>query len=901
MRQVAVFIATICFSLMLIFNITAVAQSASVADFLFETGKEYYEWGDYQQALHELEKALLVEPDHAQALMYVQLIKEKLGFSAEELARPVRKEPSNGAREEAMGRALKQTEEKVVAAEEGLIKEELRRNIILDTLNKFDNFIEDVNEAISPVKISGEFKMAMGVSSEDLTGKFADADLAERNWRYMAQEQKRFNAFDPAIYNRFRLDIETDTEGPLDAYLSLVVDPWSFRGTTRKVNLLGTWADGDVVEDVQLKYFSSNRRTINETYRTIRGDSLGTNEMKVIDDWTTAETRNAFSWGNWQWPNTYLIPALEIDREFMPIRKLWFDIGELSEEDGQGIHLRIFPWASEEQALTTDNPLMFSNRHNYWEPSPWIWAWEQHKVFRGTNGLKPGEWSDTLVFRARDSEGYHLTYLRGASLEAKGEKAAFEATVAAPLSPWDDYQIVNNIPGAVRLKLFPQEKWMLGSTYTFREGFGGGHKDVVAHTTAIDTEIKFSPEISLKAETALSKSKADQTSEDEQWQDKDTGHAHKVEFSYANQDSEASSNSLQVKAGGTYMGKDFTAPLSHYLQTRDDMFWGKHIAFAEPMEAYEPFRIGDGIDVDRYVGELDLHAKLFEESLELLFNLRNVHRASNDKYIESVFRNEGTYKVNPKLTTKWLVIRRDLPKTQGGYDPLIIDGDGEAFLNADIEDGLDPSTLTGGLGLKYDFSEKVSLEGIYERSNDLPDFPRGLLNDTRFIGTRVEGGITYDYVAAQLYQQGIFSLPEYDYFNIYKCKLTLRPIEDLTLRLNYTRNTFEYAGPVDDNINHGALEADYDLGEKWGFSFRYVYSKFIDVYRQAIAAEGIHYDGHHNFYAEARYDIDENKRLRAQYGTFGGFNPAAGEYSTSWSLATVDTEHLFRIFVDGKF
>jgi hypothetical protein len=121
------------------------------------------------------------------------------------------------------------------------------------------------------------------------------------------------------------------------------------------------------------------------------------------------------------------------------------------------------------------------------------------------------------------------------------------------------------------------------------------------------------------------------------------------------------------------------------------------------------------------------------------------------------------------------------------------------------------------------------------------------------------------------------------------------------LRLNYTRNTFEYAGPIDDNVNHGAFEVDYNLSNKWGFSFRYVYSKFIDVYRQAIAAEGIHYDGHHNFYAEARYDIDENKRLRIQYGSFGYFNPAAGEYSTSWSLTTVDTEHLLRIFVDGKF
>lgn len=907
----------ICLGLMLLFTPVAYAQGATAADVLFEAGKKYYEQGDYEQALHELRKTLLVEPQHAQAIMYIQLIEEGVGLPDDLYLHPVgvsRVEEgiieisAEELREEAMILALEEAEMKMaiepeivepVIEEEIVVTEGLRRNIILATLDKFDELIEEVNEAIAPVKVSGEYRLAMGISSEDLTGKFADAGLAERNWRYMAPEQKRFNSFDPAIYNRFKLNVETDTEGPLDACLSLVVDPWSFRGTTRKVNLEGTWPDGDVVEDVQLKYFSGNRRTINETYRTIRGDSLGINEMKVIDDWTTAETRNAFSWGNWQAPNTYLIPALEIDREFMPIRKLSFDIGELSEEDEQGIHLRIFPWAGEEQALTTDDPLMLSNRHNYWEPSPWIWDWEQHEVFTANNALKPGRWSDTLAFRARDTEGYRLTYLRGVSLEAKGEKASFQTTVGFPLSPWDDYQVVNNIPGAVRVKVFPQEELMLGSTYTFRTGFAGGHKDVSSHTVAVDTEIKVTPEISLKAEAALSKSKADQTSEAQQWQNEDTGQACKAELSYTS-DEENSFDSLQVKVAGTYMGKDFSAPLSHYLETRDDMFWGKHISFLEPIPAYEPFRIGDGIDTDRYAGELDLRAKLFEERLALLFNLRNIHRASNDKYIETVFRNEGTYKVNPKLTAKWLLINRDLPETVANYDPLIVKADGEPFLNYAIQDGLDPSTLTGALGLKCDFTDNVSLEGIYERSNDLPDFPRGLLNDTAYIGTKTEGGITYDVEGSQLYQQGIFPLPPYDYFNVYKVKLTLKPSEDLTLRLNYTRNSFKYAGPVDDNINHRALEVDYGLGEKWGFSFRYVYSKFIDVYLQSIG-EGIHYDGHHNFYAEARYDIDDNKRLRVQYGTFGYFNPAAGEYSTSWSLATVDTEHLVRIFVSGKF
>ena len=772
--------------------------------------------------------------------------------------------------------------------------EKVEKEVSRSPLEGFDNFVEGVNEKISPVKISGEYRMAMGVTSEDITGKLADADLSERNWRYMDMGQGRFNCFDPAIYNRFKLNIETDTTGPLDAYVSLVVDPWSFRGTSRKVDLSGTGTGG--IAEVELKYFSSNRRALNETYRTTTGDSLGIPEMKVIDDWTTAINRTSV------WTNNFPIPALEIDREFMPIRKLWFDFGELKTEDEHGVSLRLFPWASEEQALTTDDPLMLSNRHNYWEPSPWLWSWEEHQIFSATNAFKPGKWSDTLAFRARDSEGYRLTYLRGASLEAMGEKASFQATVAAPQSPWDDYSVVNNIPGAARLKLFPWEEVMLGSTYTFRTGYSGGKEDIFSNTAGIDTEIKFSPQATFKAEAAISKSNADQTSEVNSWRNRneDTGQAYKAELILTSEENEISSETLEIKAAATYMGKDFDTPLSHYLETRDDMFWGKHITFSESLEDYEPFRIGDGIDVNRYAGELDLRAKLFEERLALLFNLRNIHRVSDDNYIETVFRNEGTYKFNPRLTAKWLVINRDLPKTVANYDPLIVKDDGEPFLNYVIEDGKDPSTLTAGLGLKYDFTESISLEGIYERSNDLPDFPRALLNDIAYIGTKTEGGITYDDVGNQLYQQGFFPLPPYDYFDIYKAKLTYQPLDDLTLRLNYTRNTFEHAGPVDDNMNHAAFEADYSLSEKLAFSFRYVYSKFIDVYRQNLG-EGIHYDGHHNFYAETRYDFGQDKRLRLQYGTFGYFNPAAGEYSTGWSLATVDTEHLFRVFIDGKF
>ncbi len=926
MRRVLIKIVCLELILMFVFCISALArESTGAADFLFETGKEYYEQGNYKDALHELEKALMVNPQHAQALLYIRMIEKELGPGELEEQWQEAQDLESAARESAVTWALRQAEAGVVYEEEYEEEEEFPpvseliaaeadvgagpapahieeasreldriEKIFCAPFERFDNLVEETNEKIAPVKISGEYRMAAGASSDKVTAKFADSDLAERNWRYMDAGQGRFNCFDPVIYNRFRMDLETETEGPFDAYASLVVDPWSFRGTSRTVDITGTGTGG--IAEVQLKYFSSNRRALNETYRTTTGDSLGIPEMKVVDDWTTGITKAT------EWSNNFPIPALEIDREFMPIRKLWFDIGEIDEEFEEGIHLRVFPWASQDQALTTDDPLMLSNRHNYWEVSPWLWEWEQYQVFSETDAFKPGAWSDTLPYRARDSEGYYLTYLRGASLEARGDKFSLQATVAPPLSPWDDYQIVNNIPAAARLKFFPWEEIMLGSTYTFRTGYTGGKEDVFSNTVAVDTEIKINPQATFRAEAAMSRSNTDQTSEVNRWRNcnKDTGQAYRAEVLYESEAGGESFDSLQLKAAGTYMGKDFDTPLSNYTQTRDDMFWGKHISFAEPMEAYEPFRIGDGIDADRYLGELDLRSKLLEEDLELLLNLRRVHRASNDKYIETVVRGEGAYKVSPKLSAKLLVVNRDLPDTVANYDPLIVKSNGDPYLNYKIEDGKDPSTLTGGLGLKYDFTEEISLTGIYERSNDLPDFPRALLNDIAYIGTRTEGGIVYDDLGNQLYGQDFFPLPPYDYFDIYKCKLGWQATEDLALRLNYTRNTFKYAGPIDDNVNHVGFETDYSLSEDWAFSFRYAYSKFIDVYRQNLG-EGIHYDGHHNFYTEARYDIAEDTRLRLQYGTHGYFNPAAGEYSTGWSLATVDTEHLFRIFIDGKF
>ena len=74
------------------------------------------------------------------------------------------------------------------------------------------------------------------------------------------------------------------------------------------------------------------------------------------------------------------------------------------------------------------------------------------------------------------------------------------------------------------------------------------------------------------------------------------------------------------------------------------------------------------------------------------------------------------------------------------------DGDtGEYYQNDAVQDGQDPSIKTGSFGLSYDFFDWLSLNGIYERTNDYTiaydNFPQSvLLNNTTLYGTYYQNG-----------------------------------------------------------------------------------------------------------------------------------------------------------------
>ncbi|MBU3934305.1 MAG: hypothetical protein KKH11_06550, partial [Candidatus Omnitrophica bacterium] len=413
MKRLALKIAIVYFGLMVIFNAPAFAkEGSSAADFLCEIGIEYYERGAYREALHELKKALLVEPQHEQALTYIRIVKEKLGLPEKEEIEQAQVSAEVFAREEAVAQALEEAEEKeaaepvveeepvaepslqegrllpsevegrpiappVIASPEGAKQspleiasvallprndEEEKETVSFSPLEKFDNFVEDVNEKIAPAKISGEYVLSLGGREGDVIWKDANADYNEANWRRI-DNNFGINTYDTRVYDRLRLNLDTENEEGFNLHTNITIDPWTFIGKSDKVTV--TSAAGGTAE-IQLKYWSNTRSTINESVYSDRLDDVfSLPEVKVVDGKASASSGSGIVWVTGA--DTFNIPEMEIHRELWPVREFWLDYNS-----GDKFQFRFFPIAYQDQALTSDDPLGISNHMIYWEESPWL-------------------------------------------------------------------------------------------------------------------------------------------------------------------------------------------------------------------------------------------------------------------------------------------------------------------------------------------------------------------------------------------------------------------------------------------------------------------------------------------------------------------------------------------------
>lgn len=986
-------IAIKCFSfllgLMLIFNIATFAQDSALTEFLFETGKKYYDQGDYEQALHELGKVLLVEPQHPEALRYIRLIEEKLGIGEEEIEQ-TQEFQEELFRQEAVGWALQQLEgeafaEEVLKLEEEIdqmqasIEEDLKEyelisqglgyldketspprptaqiskpltvqdeaqqeeqeeaptqtitektcpktqsllspESFLAPLKRFDDFIADTNEKIAPVKISGEYLLSLAATSEDIIWKEANGDYNETNWRRI-NEGFGINTYDRRIYDRLRVNIDTEKEQGFNLHSNITIDPWSFIGKTEALNIDGLTSER---ANIQFKYWSANTSIINETYLTLHaGAALNIPETKVVDGKTPAMTLDN------TWDEEMTIPGLDVNREFWPIREFWVDYN-----NGDKFRFRFFPIAYQDQALTSDDPLQLSNHSIYWEESPWLDRWQPGIENVGANPVDftKGEWEDDLSFYTRDSNMTRLTTLRGFSIKNQPwENLSVESTVASPKGLWQDYDAFDNIEGATRMKLTPTEELQLGLVSTFRYGLEEGTKDAENRVIAADISYKPVDDFQAQAEVAYSRDERDLTQEP--YATKNVGNAYKFEVQkgkvYEERpekwDEEAYAKETPfdyaVRFCYTHMDKGFYPALANYRITRKDPFWGRHIQFKQPYEQYygglyyptlswydiKPYRIGDSVDIDRDVLSLRLEKAFLGGDIETLFDWRNAHEASSGKYIETVGRLETAWQANQKLLLKFLGIYHDLPKTTGGIDPILYDVDtNKFFVNSVIEDGKDPSLKTISGGLKYSFFDGLSFDFIYEFTNDftvaLDDYPRGLLNDSSF-STFTEDDLVWREPAPYLYSQGFFPTPAYPWFHIYKAGLEFEPNDALKLRLEFTKNDYKYASQVDDNINHLGLEAIYNITDNLALTFNYTYSKTYNLYQQTVG--WLKYEGHHNVFVNLDYKMEDKGVFTLQFGE-AAILPYNTMFTTSpygGFLSSLDTAHILRAYFSRKF
>ena len=490
-----------------------------------------------------------------------------------------------------------------------------------------------------------------------------------------------------------------------------------------------------------------------------------------VNDSSTHHARMASRWTG----EIFDIPPMDINRDFRPMRKL--EVNYTSEP----LNFKVFPLADQDHAFTSDDPLILSNQHTYWEPSPWLRYWDPAVYYGPSNDFMRGQWRDDIPFESRDSDFNFLTLLRGLSFEFNYEDFYIGGATAAPLTLWQDYGSVNSLPGALRLKqrLFDDKRTYVGGVYTYNYGFDGGHLDAYNHVFGIDAGYEIPDTFSCRGEVAWSHDKLDNNGNDPNITDlQSKGSAVKFESKGEFFKDRGGNPQLRLSSSFTHMGDGFRPRLSNYRNTRYDEFWGKHISFETVDPNFDAFRIGTGVDVGRDVYHFRMENMLFEGKLRSLYDMRFV-RGDNRK-IEDVYRGEITVRPIKKVIGKALVRYQDLPRTTLNADPFVIndfisrDNTDDFLLNLDIPAGEDADVWTWSLGLHYDPTKWLGVEGIYERSNDYDTFPNRVVNDAGFMDL----GDTREFQYF-LYSQPLIAAPPYQPYNVYKGRLYYRPFDRL--------------------------------------------------------------------------------------------------------------------------
>jgi len=936
---------------LLFLSTSSVFAESQAVNYLCELGKSFYSLGKVEDALSEFNKVLLVDPNNKVAKEYIsKIFNENSSFSS---ALVITKKPSladdTAIQESAVGsiqesvveftqepvvKSLRKPSENVLTVQtpkHALSKEEAMDVVMFKmepdavALNKETELEKKRSKGIKagPFIISGQMQLSFGITPNDFIWKRANFDLNEKflSWRMTSNAafNHGFNTYDPAIYDSLSVNLDTENEEGFNFHGNITVDPWSFTGKSSKMTVSGS----SDTADIQLKYWSNTGHILNETYYSLnKGLTLDIPELKVVKGKTTATTISGFA-----------IPATDVDMQFQPLRELWLDY------TNDQIKFRAFPIAYQDQAYSSDDPLNISNHGIWWKDSKWLRMYTPGTYHSGTSSFTKGYWDDSLSFISKDSTGKYLTALRGFSFSFQPqETTTFDTTVATPKHLWQDYNVVDNIISASRLKHKFADNFVLGGTFTSRSGFTTNPQKLDSQNFVGGVDLNYEITEGMKTQAEVLTSKSNYDISNSTYETESRGNAYY--FSFITRYPRSSIMDLKYGYDDIAMAKDesflikskfyvarmdrgFDSSLSDFHNSRQDVFWSRHIHFRKPMGYYaqglegsntnwgelNSTRIGDGIDVGR--NTLGFRFETFlEDKFVNLFDVRNVHNV-NGKFIENVARDEATVRVTDKLTVKALGIYQQMPKTVAGIDPYIYDGiTGEFFKNNAVPDGADPSIKTGSFGLNYDFFEWLSLNGIYERTNDYTlaygNFPQNVLrNDSTLNSYYYQNDKYYSYVGPYLYNQNIFPQAPYDFYNVFKTGLRIIPMENLEVYFDYARNEYETASLINDSMNHIGMEVTYMPTQKLGMSFKYIYSRSKDIILLSSSDYGLtdNIVGHHNFFSEFRYLPSKDDELILQYGV--GDTSSIGNMSSidpyGGSMLTLDTQHIIRAYYRRRF
>ena len=908
---------------------TPVFAETQTADYICDLGATYYKEGRYEEALVEFNDALALDPENITAKSYLN-----------DIFKIQNPQPNEAVPQDSTVPDL--TENKTVDNPVYPAPKEINREKAIDNAfgsvgGKNSNkdlkpLYKNVGKGIDagPFKITGAMQLSVGATPDDFIWKRANFDLNEKfkSWRPTSNAgfNRTFNTYDPAIYDYLNVNVDTENKQGLNFHTNITVDPWSFTGKSSKFTVSGT--KGEAV-NLQMYYWSNTGYIVNHTFPTsLKGDTLDIPEIKVKNGVTDPFTATSSAS-----KAVFNIPSVKIDRQFQPMRELWLDYAN------DTVKLRTFALGYQDQAYSSDDPMGITNHGIWWKDSKWLRMYTPG-TFNSADtpvvSFVKGKWDDSLSFLSKDSNGKYLTGLRGFSFNFQPEeKTSFDTTVATPKHLWQDYGEVDNLISASRLKHYFADNFMLGGTFTSRFGFltdQSNKLDSQNLVGGVDLGYEFIEGLKIQGEVLTSKSNYDMSNST--YKTDSQGNAYY--FSFISRFPQKSIMDLKYGYDEISMAKDetyllkskfylsrmdtnFDSALSDYHNTRQDTFWSRHIHFRKPMDYYSQglmgsstnwdelnaTRIGDGMDIGR--NTLGFRLETFLENwFYNLFDVRNVHNV-NDKFIENEVRDEVTVKLTDKLTAKVLGLYQKLPKTTTGVDPFVYDGDtGEFFTNSAVVGGEDPTIKMGSLGLNYDFFDWLSINGIYERTNDYSlgygDFPRNVLrDDTSLFGSYHQNDNLYRYIAPFLYSQNVFPQAPYKFYNIFKCGIRVALREDLEAYLDYTRNEFEAASLVSDNMNHVGLEVAYMPVKKFGMVFKYTYSRCQDL--DNLVAGITKLSSHHNFFSEFRYLLSKDDEFIMQYGV--GDASSIGNLSSldpyGGSLLTLDTQHIIRAYYRRRF